>query len=326
MKHLFIVNPVAGGKDKTEFVQSEAAKAFSDTGALYEIYVTKCPMDACDKIKTEAASGNELRVYACGGDGTLNECVNGAVGFDNVAVTHFPCGTGNDFIKMFGEEKSGFFDLKKLVDGDVRPIDVIDCNGRYSVNICSVGIDARIGGDVHKYSKIPIIGGATGYVTSTVVNVCKGIKQHFRVDCGGRKFDSELTLICACNGRYYGGGFNPVPTARPDDGIIDFLIVDGVSRLTFAALIGKYSRGQFRRLPQIVTYIRSDSMNIRADEDVVVNIDGEIIRDSSISLKAVPGGVNFIFPAKMRFFENQNEENGAKISKTEEKPELQNVN
>ncbi|MCE6983484.1 lipid kinase, partial [Pseudomonas frederiksbergensis] len=89
-------------------------------------------------------------VYACGGDGTLNECVNGAVGHDNVAVTHFPCGTGNDFIKMFGEEKDRFFDLSDLVRGEVRPLDVMECCGRYAVNICSVGIDARIGTEVHQ--------------------------------------------------------------------------------------------------------------------------------------------------------------------------------
>ena len=80
-------------------------------------------------------------MYACGGDGTLNECVNGAVGHANVAVTHFPCGTGNDFIKMFGEEKARFFDLAELVRGEVRPLDVMECCGRYAINICSVGIE-----------------------------------------------------------------------------------------------------------------------------------------------------------------------------------------
>ena len=63
-------------------------------------------MDACRKIEQEAAAGQPLRVYACGGDGTLNECVCGAVGCDNVAVTHYPCGTGNDFVRCFGAERT----------------------------------------------------------------------------------------------------------------------------------------------------------------------------------------------------------------------------
>ena len=98
MKHLFIVNPVAGGKDRTAEITALAGQTLQSSGALFEVYVTKAPMDACDKIRADAAEGGELRVYACGGDGTLNECVNGAAGLQNVAVTHFPCGTGNDFI------------------------------------------------------------------------------------------------------------------------------------------------------------------------------------------------------------------------------------
>ena len=86
MKHLFIVNPVAGGKDRHEYVAEQARLALEGSADAYEVYITTAPMDACAKIKAEAASGEELRVYACGGDGTLNECVNGGVGHDNVAA------------------------------------------------------------------------------------------------------------------------------------------------------------------------------------------------------------------------------------------------
>lgn len=167
MKHLFIVNPVAGGKDRREYVAERARRALEGSEDAYEIYVTTAPMDACAKIAAEAASGEELRVYACGGDGTLNECVNGAAGRSNVAVTHFPCGTGNDFIKMFGEEKARFSDLADLVRGEVRPFDIIECCGRYALNICSVGIDARIGTEVHQYHD--------SYIFSAVANLFKGI-------------------------------------------------------------------------------------------------------------------------------------------------------
>ncbi len=308
MKHLFIVNPAAGGKDSTDFVSAKVAQFFSGKEGDFEIYSTKAPMDAVKKIKYEANLCDELRVYACGGDGTLNECVCGAAGYDNVAVTHFPTGTGNDFIKTFGEEGRLFFNLGALVNGDVRPLDIIDCNGRYSVNICSVGIDARIGGDVHKYSKIPVIGGATGYVTSMAVNLFKGITDQLRVVCGGKLYYGEMSLICACNGRFYGGGFNPVPEARPDDGMIDFLIVKGVSRLTFAKLVGKYAKGHYADFPQYISHVRSTSMEIESEKELVVNVDGEIIRGKKISMKMIPGGVNFIFPAGMQFFEDIKEE------------------
>lgn len=307
MKHLFIVNPVAGGVDSTEAVSASVAQAFSGRDADFEIYTTKAPMDACAKIEQEAAGGGELRVYACGGDGTLNECVCGAVGRDNVAVTHFPTGTGNDFVKTFGAERDRFRNLSELLDGEVKKLDVIDCNGRASINICSVGIDARIGTDVHKYSAIPVIGGATGYVTSLAVNLVKGIKDALRVVCNGRLYYGEMSLICACNGSYYGGGFHPVPEARPDSGKLEFLIVKGVSRVTFLKVVGAYSKGRYAEHPELITHVTSDCMDIESEKEMVVNVDGEAIYAKKLHLQLMPEAVNFIVPANMEYFAAQTE-------------------
>jgi diacylglycerol kinase family enzyme len=210
MKHLFILNPVAGGvKGRAHEIEREIRAFAESLRDPWEIYITVAPMDACKKIADEAESADMLYVYACGGDGTLNECANGAVRRSNVAITQYACGTGNDFIKTFGNDNlTKFRDLQALTAGTVRPIDLIDCSGRYGINICSVGIDARVGKDVHKYSSIPIIGGATGYVVALIVNVIKGVTQKFRISTEDGTLEKEITLVCACNGQYYGGGFN----------------------------------------------------------------------------------------------------------------------
>ena len=78
MKHLFIVNPTAGGKDSTSEVRAKVEEAFSTREGQYEIYVTRAPLDATEKIKSEASTGEHIRAYACGGDGTFNECISGA--------------------------------------------------------------------------------------------------------------------------------------------------------------------------------------------------------------------------------------------------------
>ena len=300
MKHLFIVNPVAGGRDCTEEVTASVKAAFARRRAGdYEVYTTKAPMDACAKIKAEAASGEALRVYACGGDGTLNECVCGAVGHDNVAVTHYPCGTGNDFVRCFGVERACFRDLDALLDGEVRALDVIDCNGRYSVNICSVGIDARIGTDVHKYSTLPLLGGKAAYITSTAVNLVKGVRQPLRVVCDGKLYYGDMSLICACNGSYYGGGFHPVPEARPDDGILDFLIVKGVSRLGFVRLVGGYAKGKYAEMTDVITHVRGERIEIESETELAVNVDGEAIFAKKVCMQVVPGGLNFLMPKEL---------------------------
>ncbi len=315
MKHLFIVNPAAGGSDKTELVRQKAEVAFARRQEPYEIYVTRGPMDAAEKIRREAEAGETLRVYACGGDGTFNECVCGAALRDNVAVSPLPTGTGNDFCRMFGDDKDLFRDLDALLDGTVVPIDLIECNGRYSANICSVGIDARIGTSVHKYSKIPLIGGATGYVVSSVVNMFKGIATPMHIRCGSFDRQSQYTLVCACNGRYYGGGFNPSLYARPDDGIMDVFIVRKLNLVQFAALIGKYAAGKADEMPKYVTHLRSgDTLEIDFDKPDVVNLDGEALYTDKVRMRMVPKALNLIVPRGLRFFDQPQPETDASRS------------
>ena len=303
MKHLFIINPVAGGKDQRLRIMGAAAKALHARNETdYDFYVTRGPMDAVEKIRTAAAeaagAGTELRVYACGGDGTLNECCNGAAGLSHVAVTHYPCGTGNDFIKQFGADKALFSRIDRLLDGEVRPLDLISCNGRYSVNICSVGVDARIGTQVHQYSALPLVGGATGYLVSVGVNLIRGINQRLTVTTEEEVPDTgEFALVCVCNGTWYGGSFNPVPEARPDDGMLDVLLVRGVSRLTFLRLVGEYAKGNYARYPRYIRHVRTRSITISGDEPFIINLDGEALESDRAEMTVCPGALRFLFPA-----------------------------
>lgn len=305
MKHLFIVNPAAGARDCTAAVMEQVNAVFARRTDDYEIYTTRAPMDAADKIRREADQVGALRVYACGGDGTLNECVCGAAGLDNVALTHFPKGTGNDFIKLFGDEASRFRDLDELVDGEVRQLDVIDCNGRKSLNICSVGLDARIAGDVHQYSSLPLVGGATAYVVSTLVHLVKGIRRPIRVNCCGQLYAGDMTLICCCNGGYYGGGFHPVPEARPDDGALDFLVIKGVSRPEALRIVSAYSKGRYADFPKYITHLRGDYLEAEAQQELTVNVDGEILHSRKVCFRLEPGALRFVVPRGLRYFAEQ---------------------
>ena len=306
MKHLFIVNPAAGGSDKSDLVRSKVVSAFAqrpDDEA--EIYVTKAPQDATEKIRAETADGKALRVYACGGDGTFNECAAGVVGLPNAAVCPFPTGTGNDFCRMFGAEKDLFRDLDALIDGTVHPIDAIDCNGRCSVNICSAGIDARIGTNVHKYTELPLVGGAAGYVVSAAVEMFKGIACPMRISSGDYAGDGEFSLVCVCNGRFYGGGFNPSLDARPDDGVLDIFIVRKVNIFQFATLIGKYASGHAAELTDLVTHLQGREITIEFGDENVINLDGEAYFTRRAVMRLLPGAVNLIVPKGMKFFGNE---------------------
>ena len=150
MKHLFIINPAAGSRDRTSEYSAAIRTACDARRLHYEIRVSMGPGD-CTRIAREAAAaGEELRIYACGGDGTLNEVVTGVVGYHNAAVTLYSGGSGNDFVRMFNEPKA-FSDLDRLLDAEESEFDLIRVNGDYSLNICSVGLDARIAAAVSGY-------------------------------------------------------------------------------------------------------------------------------------------------------------------------------
>ena len=301
MKHIFIINPAAGKYDRTEEYTEKIEAVCRPRGLDYEICRSNAPGD-CRRIAHEAAAaGEEVRLYACGGDGTLNEVINGVVGFDNAAVTHFPGGSGNDMIKMFSET-APFFDLERLLDCDEAQFDLIRCNETHSANILSMGLDARIGTEIARYKKLPLLSGHGAYLASTLVNLIKGISQHFVITLDdGTRLDDKFTLICACNGRWYGGGFNPVPDAEPDDGLLEVLVVKKVSTLTASRVIGKYKAGQYRQLPELISHHRCKSLTIACDKPSVVNVDGEAVFTGEAKITVRPRALRFFYPRGLTY-------------------------
>ena len=295
MKHLFIINPAAGSRNQTEIYRKKIAEVCEGKDIDYRVEISAAP-GQCMKIARRAAkTGEEYRIYACGGDGTLNEVVNGVAGFDNVAITTFAGGGGNDFARMFSDPDA-FRDLERLLDAEEVTFDLIRCNDDFSLNICSVGLDARIGTDVANYKRLPLLSGFRAYALSTVVNVIRGISEHYVVEINGERIDGEQTMICICNGRFYGGGFNPVPEADPGDGLLDVLVVAKVSRLQVAQVVGKYKNGRYAELSGLVRHFRTDRVKILCDKPTSINLDGELRTAQTVDIRVADEKLRFFYP------------------------------
>lgn len=295
MIHLFIINPAAGSKDRSKIYRQTIEQLCTQKGVAFEIHVSEYPGHCRQLAEAAARSGKEYRIYACGGDGTLNEVSAGAAGYDNVSVTVFSGGSGNDFTKLFSDPEA-FRDLERLMDSEEVSFDMIRCNDDLALNICSVGLDARIGTDVSNYKRLPLLSGFRAYAASTVINVIKGIAEHYVVEINGQKIDSDQTLICACNGRFYGGGFNPVPEADPTDGMLDVLIIKKVSRLQVAKVIGKFKNGRYKELPELVQHFRTKQIKILCDKLTPVNLDGELRMAKEVVMSIAAEKLRFFFP------------------------------
>ena len=298
MKHVFIINPTAGKADSRQKIYDMADALRTKHNLDVQCILTKKQGHATEIARRMCDSGEELRFYACGGDGTVNEVANGIIGYDNAAMTVIPVGTGNDFLKNFGDDLEKFRDAENLWDGPQFPIDAIDVNGRIALTIACSGIDARVARDVHKYSESPLLDGKSSYIYSLAVNfLFKGIGSHWTVTLDDVAVKGDWSLVAVCNGRYYGGGFMPVAEARMDDGVLNTLVVREVNRRTFLKFVGPYSRGEYAKFPEYAHCSCPKVVHIHSEKpDIVTCLDGESVVNSDVTIKLHDKKLNFFGP------------------------------
>ena len=296
MKHVFLINPRAGSRDQTDRLRRLADQLAAAHGLDCQCLLTDRPGAAEPLARALAETGEPVRIYVCGGDGTVHEAANGIAGYENAAMTVIPAGTGNDFLKNFGPDAAKFADPENLWDGPDFPLDLIDCNGRLCLTIACSGIDARIADSVHRYGRL--LSGRGSYLLSVAVNfLFKPIGRRWQVELDGETIEDDFALVSMCNGRYYGGGSMPVPEARMDDGVLETILVKNVPKRTFARLFPAYSAGEYWKFPNIARVVTARKVVIRSqEEDIVTCLDGESLRSREVRLELSDKQVNFFGP------------------------------
>ena len=167
--------------------------------------------------------------------------------------------------------------------------------------VCA-GVDARIAADVHKYKGWRFVSGMGAYCLALLENVLfKGIARPMDVKMGPIDRKGSATLVCVCNGRHYGGGFNPVPEAMPDDGVLDMLYIKKVSLFQLPGLIGKYAKGRYKELPRFVTDYHGQSVTLSSGEEICAVVDGEVLRGTAFTVRLSEKKVNFFYPARANY-------------------------
>ena len=299
MRHIFIINPTAGKKNCTAELMGMAKKLETNHGVEVECILTKRPGHATETARTIAQTGDSIRFYVCGGDGTINEVANGIAGIPTAAMTCIPVGTGNDFLKNFGDKAELFHDAENLWGGRQFALDTIECNGRLALTIACSGFDAQVAEDVHTYGKSPMLGGQKSYIASLAVNfLVRGLDHRWTVTIDGRSVSGSFVLAAVCNGRHYGGGFMPVPQAKMDDGLLNVLLMDKISRGTFLRFVGNYKNGEhekFQRYAQVAT-AKEVVIESRGGEDIITCLDGEIVRSKRAVIRLSDKKVNVFGP------------------------------
>ena len=300
MKHIFVVNPCAGGRDRSGDIRS----ALSALGSDAEIYNTRGPRDATRFVAGWCAEhpGEDVRFYSCGGDGTLNEVVSGVMGAERgmrkVEVGCYPCGSGDDFVRYW--QGTDFTDIAALLQGTAVPVDVMRLGDRYCVNTLNYGFEAAVCHTMASVRRVPVVGGRMAYTTGIGVSLATGRRNRCRVTVDGELWlDGEVLLLSVANGQYAGGGYHCAPRAVNDDGLLEVMAATPMSVARFAKLIKYYKNGELldrEELRDIVRYRRGRHVVIDPMRDSYVATDGEIVPGRCFDAECLHHAVNFVIP------------------------------
>ncbi|MBO7677895.1 MAG: YegS/Rv2252/BmrU family lipid kinase [Erysipelotrichaceae bacterium] len=300
MKNIFIVNPKAGAEDNLQLVKRKIAEAGLQDQC--DIYVTLSKGNATifaeEYIKEHP--GEEIRFIACGGDGTICEVFNAAIHKENVSVSVFPCGSGNDFVKVFGGPER-FMDIRKIIEAPSRKIDVLKVGDRYSINVVNFGFDTTVAIQVNKDRDRTGKGSKSSYTKGIIKALITSMKNDFKVYADGELLDtSGVALLCTLgNGQYVGGSFRCSPRAVLDDGLIEVCLVKTISRLKFVQLIKSYTEGTHLddpKLQNIIIYRQAKKVDVEAPEGFAFSLDGEIVYQNKFSVEIDEKALNLAVP------------------------------
>ena len=295
MRYVFYVNPAAGKGDSQEGIINSIKNYFADKAEEFKIHITKAIGDAKADAKCEAETGDDIRMFACGGEGTVFEVLNGIAGHSNVELGVIPCGSANDFLKFF-ESRDNFLNIDEQIDGETVEMDLIKAGDSYCLNGCSVGMDAVVARDMSIFKNWPGVNGSLAYNLAIVKTFLGklGITADISVDGEAPERKNCLYAVIA-NAPYYGGGFMGAPDAVPYDNKLDFTLVDNISKLKILKFLGLYKKGEHKSL-DCCTLKNCTSMEFTSSKPIPVNLDGEIIETDHMKFELVKKAVKFVVP------------------------------
>ena len=298
MKHVFIVNPAAGALDQSEKVRKDVE---SISNLEYEIHVTEYPKEATSFIRNLCASNpdEQYRFYACGGDGTINEVVNGIAGFSNASMTAYPVGSGNDYVKYFGG-KEKFLNLAKLVKGKEVEVDVLKVKDHYALNAVHFGFDTVVLKTMIEVKRKPIIGGKNAYYTGVIKGLFSGLNNKCQITADGKAMNDGNFMMCTiCNGTHVGGSFKSAPRSVINDGFAEVCCFRVIPKLRIPFLIGKYMKGTHlddKECLKYLTYCRAKTVELSAPEVMDISVDGELMSDTHFVVENLEKFIRFVVP------------------------------
>lgn len=302
MKHIFIINPKAGKEDVSlkinQYISNKPgleALVFTSEHCGHETELTK---QLCGTYSDEI-----IRIYACGGSGTLCRVISGITSFENVEIACYPAGMTNDLLKVFEGGANAFKNIDALVGGDIMKLDVLDFGLGRAMNSLSSGVDAKIGSTVNKLSFLAAINNKLPYKLAVAINLLKPKTRAYNIKVDGKDYSGKYMIAAALNGVCYGGTHYPVPYARPNDGKFDYIMYTPKSLMKTKNDLKYFARGELEALRSSIKVLSGREVSlstVHKRKNLIVNADGEIYvlpkNNANYQMQLLPGALKFVVP------------------------------
>ena len=313
MKHLIVFNPGAGKDNGADAFRALIKEKFA--GLDYEVYETTGPRSVIPFLRKYLKEQKDtVRVYACGGDGTVHEVANGLVGAKNAELAILPTGTGNDFVKIYGvtnENVEQYRDFKPLINAQPVEVDLSKISGAslrepmYSINVINFGFDAIVGarGNYYKEHGLPKDAkeGTNPYDYALKHDAMKyGRFNDIEVFADGEKLnEKQMLLATLAQGQFVGGQFKCAPKSSNTDGLIDVCVLKTMTFLGLGMIIGTYTKGKHLDRPRKkIVYRQAKEIKMVSPKDFDVCVDGEMICGKEFKVEICPKAIKLVAPAK----------------------------
>lgn len=300
MRTFVILNPTAGGAEAAEELLARELAALDDL----QIGRTTAAGDA-QRLAARARRDGFERVVAAGGDGTLNEVLNGlAPDFDGLEVGLVPLGTGNDLARTLEIPRTVEEAVAVLVAGVTRRFDVARVEGetvRYFLNVSAGGFSGEVGEILEQDPEVKAAWGPLSYVRGAfqALSQLEPYRTRLVIDPGGAG-EEELRLasvnVIVANARFVGGGLHVAPPALPDDGLLDLIVVRAAPVGRLSVLASKVLVSQHME-DELILHRQVRRLEVHAEPSMPFNADGELIGHTPVRYEVLPQALRLVVPA-----------------------------
>ena len=285
----FIINPKANrGKINKKVAVLE--RLLHEKSIEYAIHYTTARGVATELAK-QFSQEPDSTVVAVGGDGTVNEVLNG-LNTQNAKFGIIPSGTGNDFVTCAKIPTDVEKALDLILNGEAKPTDYMTCDGIRGLNVIGTGIDVDI---LNRCRRSKILKGKLQYVVSLIISLIKFKFYKFFIEKDGEKLEKEGLIVAVGNGSQFGGGIRICPKAIIDDGELDFVVAGKLKKIRIPGAFLKLMKGKILEL-DFTSFERRERVAIDFDKPVTIQIDGELYDGLKFDVSIIKGGIRIFRP------------------------------